>query len=161
MILDRTVQRQLLETLAAAYPVQVEIEPLGLDNAIASANLRYLEEHGLVTNMECDVLGAPYQILVSSITARGMDFLADDGGLSAILGVTVVKLHADTLRELIASKIAASTLPPGEKKRLVEALRSLPAEALKHLTKRLLDAALDHVPDAILLLQKWLDPSSL
>ena len=43
------------------------------------------------------------------ITAKGIDFLEDDGGLSAILGVVTVKLHADTLREMLAKKIDASS----------------------------------------------------
>ena len=45
------------------------------------------------------------------ITAKGLDFLEDDGGLSAILGAITVKLDPDDLRALIAARIEESDLP--------------------------------------------------
>jgi hypothetical protein len=44
------------------------------------------------------------------ITSRGIDFLADDGGLAAILGVVTVKLHEETLKALLEAGVDA--LPP-------------------------------------------------
>lgn len=83
------------------------------------------------------------------ITARGMDFLADDGGLSAILGVVTVKLHEETLKELIGQKISESDLTAPEKSRLLDQLKSLPAKTGKHLTQKLVDAGLPNWPAAL------------
>lgn len=162
MILDRELQRTLLQALADAYPENLDVSPLNLPEPETSANLKYLAEHDLVTLLARTdgLVGMPYRVYSAEITAKGLDFLADDGGLSAILDTVTVRLHADTLRDLLESRIAASALPATDKNRLTEHLRRLPAEALKHLTKRLLDAALDHLPDAIPLLQKWLDSAA-
>ena len=45
----------------------------------------------------------------------GIDFLTDDGGLSAILGVVTVKLHSDTIQALIAAKIDQAEISDSEK----------------------------------------------
>jgi hypothetical protein len=95
-------------------------------------------------------------VIASTITARGLDFLADDGGLSALLGTVTVKLHADTLRDLIESRIARADMPEAEKKRITDHLRALPAEALKTVTTRLVEAGLDTLPNAIPLLKTLL-----
>jgi hypothetical protein len=78
-----------------------------------------------------------------------MDFLADDGGLSSILGVVTVKLHEDTLKQLIGQRITESDLPAPEKSKLLEQLKTLPGEAIKHLTLKLVDAGLANWPIAV------------
>lgn len=86
-----------------------------------------------------------------------MDFLADDGGLSAILGVVTVKLHDETIRDLIAARIQDSNLPPEEKTGLLTQLRELRGESIKHLTLKLLDAGLDNASKALPLIQRALE----
>jgi len=90
------------------------------------------------------------------ITAAGMDFLADDGGVGAILGVVTVKIHEDTIKQLIEARIAGSDLPEEEKRPLLQAVRELPGEAIKHLTTRLLDLGLDNLPGAVSLIRTYL-----
>lgn len=153
--MDRDLQQSMLQKLAACYPKQVSAKELCSDPVAANRNLLYLAEHGLVENMNARENGAP-MVVLSKITARGLDFIADDGGLSAILGTVTIKLHADTLRELVEARIAASDLPKEEKSALSDALRSVPAEGLKHLTTRLLDLALDRLPEAMPLLLRML-----
>lgn len=82
--------------------------------------------------------------------------MADDGGLSAILDTVTVKLHADTLRDLLEAKISSSNLTDTEKKGFIEHIRSLSSEGLRTAVTHLVDQALDHLPDAIPLLQKFL-----
>ncbi|HEX7908277.1 MAG TPA: hypothetical protein VF534_09345 [Paraburkholderia sp.] len=84
-----------------------------------------------------------------------MDFLADDGGLSAILGVVTVRLHEETLKELIGTQIAESDLPDPEKIRLLDQLKSLPAEAIKHLSLKLIDAGLSHWSSALPVIEQF------
>lgn len=93
----------------------------------------------------------------AKITARGLDFLADDGGLTAILGTVTVKLHDDTIRELIAVRIEQSDLHPEEKAGLLTQLKALRGESVKHLTMKLLDAGLENAPKALPVIQKFLE----
>ncbi|MBR8401957.1 hypothetical protein KDW65_35590 [Burkholderia cenocepacia] len=157
MGLDRDFQRQVLTALAEIYPHFGHAELVGdVSEEVRAANLYYLAEHGLITepaqlNADTSVSYRP-----SRITKDGMDFLAEDGGLSAILGVVTIKLHEDTIKSLIETKIMESDLPAADKPRFVDALRSLPADATKHLTMKLLDLALAHAPGALHVVQKAL-----
>ena len=54
-------------------------------------------------------------VSLPKITAKGVDFIRDDGGLSAILSVQTVKLHEDTLKELLSIAIQQAKLPEPEK----------------------------------------------
>lgn len=94
MKLDRELQRQILEKLADAYPDEIfEVAPKFPSAGRSSVffNLQYLAEHGLVNSgvrksQSGDTEDQWYE-LGTKITATGLDFLADDGGLGAILGV--------------------------------------------------------------------------
>lgn len=154
--LNREFQRKLLQQLANYYPHSHvgRWSELDEDEATVKVNLFYLKEHGL---LEADALvekrfegGFAYGS--SKITRKGLDFLEDDGGLGAILGVQVIKLHEDTIQSLIEARISQSDLPQPEKRRLLEALRELPGESMKHLTLKLLDVGLEKSPDAF----RWL-----
>lgn len=155
MRLDRAYQKQILDELAARYPeridwrVQLTTTPSRDDVERYVANVTFLAEHGLVDGGKQDGGGEFSDLLMPRITARGMDFLADDGGLSAILGVVTVKLHEDTLKELIGQRIVESDLPQSEKSRLVDQLKTLPGETIKHLTLKLVDAGLANWPVAV------------
>ncbi|WP_338496145.1 hypothetical protein [Delftia tsuruhatensis] len=151
MILDREFQLQILRRYAEVYPSRTfeKWRALDEDERKVSANLFYLQDHGLV-----EIVGQLSQegSLIyqgGHITAKGMDFLADDGGLSAILGVVTIKLHDDTIKALIEGRILKSDLPEPEKKRFLAQLRELPAETTKHLVLKLVDLGLDKAPTAI------------
>jgi len=86
----------------------------------------------------------------ASITHNGIDFLAGDSGLSAILNIITVKFEEDTLKALIEANINnTKNLTPEDKKGLISRLRSLPADAIKHLTLKLLEKSLASAPDII------------
>lgn len=160
MKLDRQYQRELLTKLAEAYPQRCNVDQLlaqasDEDKNRYVKNMAYLEEHGLVMsgitrNFTGTLLTNP------GITAAGLDFIADDGGLTAILSTVTIRLHDDTLRALIGQKIAEGPLAPADKKKWSDALRSLPADAIKHLTMKLLDAGLNHAPDALRIIESAL-----
>jgi hypothetical protein len=61
----------------------------------------------------------------------------------------VPKLHEDTLKQLIGQRITESDLPAPEKSKLLEQLKALPGEAIKHLTLKLVDAGLANWPIAV------------
>lgn len=161
--LDRNLQREILKELNNIYPDSKTYE-YWIDAAIAqivgvietvgeaelyiakrSANLRYLAEHGLVV---CNDKNLSATV---KITAKGIDFLTDDGGLSAILGVVTVKLHSDTIQALLDAKINEANIPPEEKSRLKGILSKIGDVALAKFTEKAIDAVTS--PQIINLLQ--------
>ena len=151
---DRALQRRLLEELAEHYPTPIHPKCIPDANELAR-NLRYLEEHGLVAQSMTQI--GPHPISRGTcITAHGLDFLADDGGLSAVLGVVTIKFHEDTLRQMMEMRIEQSDLPAAEKRRWTDALRELPAESIKHLSTKLMDAAFEKAPAGLALLATYL-----
>lgn len=101
--LDRSRQRDILELLSADYPFATVVATQQQTDAFI-ANLHYLMEHGLVEasfsrdnrlpapSPSGERYKQPAQIASNiRITARGMDFLADDGGLSALLTIVNVR----------------------------------------------------------------------
>lgn len=149
--LDRNLQREILKELNNIYPdskiyeywidatiaqVLGVIETVGeaeLYIAKRSANLRYLAEHGLVVCNDKDLSATV------KITAKGIDFLSDDGGLSAILGVVTVKLHSDTIQALIA-KIDQAEISDSEKSWLKKELGKIKDTALSTFTANAINA---------------------
>lgn len=155
-MLDRAIQLQILQALAAKYPEAAfnVLRDAGIDEAAGIANLFYLNEHKLVTTSFTkfgkDPMGLGGQ---QRITAAGMDFLADDGGVSAILGTVTIKFHEESLKQLIEFRLDQAQLPTEEKNRLLQAVRELPGESIKHLTTRLLDLGMENLPRAVELIR--------
>jgi hypothetical protein len=163
-VLDRAYQRELLEMLATSYPVEYYIRqylaPLLHDNEAKrryEANMVYLSEHGLV---ESGVHYGADRIASYSdprINNKGMDFLLDDGGLSAILRTITVRVDATQWAELLASRIEASPkLRQEERSGIAKTIRSLPAKAVEQLMTKMLDWGTDHAADAVTLIQNFL-----
>jgi len=153
MPINRPAQLTILTTLAKAYPGELDIQNpdvLGMDRETIAFQLSYLQEHGLVS---CKWAGMDRTPILAKITAPGLDFIEKDGGLSAILGVVTIRLHDDTIKELIAQRILGSDLPQPDKRRYLDALRELPAESTKHLVLKLVDMGLESGPQAM----RWLE----
>jgi hypothetical protein len=149
--LDREMQQALLMEMRDQYPEHLHFLPLDgqYPTKAIHANLIYLEENALCdSGLKPNMVGYSY-IGGARITARGLDFLAGDGGLSAILGIVTVRLHGDTIRDLIAAKIEASPLAEGEKSALRKHVAALPEMALRAAATDLMKSGLDHLPDAI------------
>ena len=153
MKLDRKLQLEVLRKLRKAYPGRVSIYDLPRYDQLL-ATLDYLDEHGLVDVLHDKTMGNPHAILASKITAKGLDFLEDDGGMSAILSTDIVKLNPDDLRALLANRLEASDLPDKEKSTLARAIRSLPTTGLQSLIERLVNDALAKGPDVLQILQQ-------
>lgn len=160
MKLDRDFQRELLFKFSDCYPdfyILDDQTKWALEyrkKYIATAI--YLEEHGLIESNIRRTMGGEYSIGHPKLTAKGNDFIEDDGGLSAILGVVTVRIHDGTIKELIEMKIMQSDLSYSDKQKLTSQLRSLPAETIKHLVMKLVDMGLESAPSAISLISKYL-----
>lgn len=152
---DRAVQRRILEAAQKAYPDpldRADAELFGLESESAfNREVTYLHEHGLLEMKVASYTGFS-QIRDVRINARGIDFLADDGGLSAILGVVTVRLEAETITALLAHVVSESDEDPSVKKNLLRQIKALPAEAVKALTLAGVRQALSSAPDGV----RWL-----
>lgn len=157
--LDREYQREILTKLAEAYPHPADATcAFGEVGSDFLVNVHYLHEHGLVSANIMQPISGGAVIGPVTITARGLDFMQDDGGLSAILGTITVRLHDDTIRALLIEKVEASSGDIAVKGKLVETIKGLPADALKKLAEKAMTAGIEHLPERIDQLRQWLTP---
>ena len=108
--LDRDVQRKILAHLSGLYPQtenRLDMAFSEVAEEVLGANLQYLEDHRLAKVQWFNGM-KDRQAASATLTAKGADFLAEDGGLSSILNVVTVRLHEDTLK----AKGDASFFPP-------------------------------------------------
>ncbi len=154
--MDRELQRKLLERMRDIYPNRLKDYPTKqryMPYNVAQA-IYYLREHELIEGRVSATLDRD-GIKIEwggglRITAAGLDFLADDGGITAILRVFTVKLHADTIRDLLVAKVdAAENLAPEKKAGIKAALTKLPSAALQTVTGDLVKMGLEHAPNAV------------
>jgi hypothetical protein len=168
MKLDREMQRRVLEHLADVYPDgdwephrKIEGPETKEPSAAFLATMRYLAEHELVdSGYELSEMVGSHQWMASArsnITARGLDFLADDGGLSAILSTVTVRIDATQFAELLAAKVEQlPNLSAEERSTIAGELRKLPAKSAEKVLDKLLDWTVDHAGDALPLLRTLL-----
>ena len=164
--LSRTLQRQILIALANAepagtYDLAEEMGQTEIDRNVLITNALYLQGHGLIISgfQETQAIGVFGQYFenISRITPRGQDFLLDDGGLSAVLGVVTIKIHEDSVRALLLAKVENSDLPAEQRSALAEAIRSLPATAARTAIDKLIGLGVQHLPNGFHELHTWLD----
>lgn len=151
-LLDRQFQRQILRVVANDYPSATDIASTfgpQVNNSL-KVNLAYLREHGLVefnvNSNEDDQFPLPLETVV---TAKGLDFLADDGGLSAILGVVTVQFSEDQFRKLLVEKISAADGAAEDKSAIIQAVEEMPANALNEVFSRAVDWGIEQAPEAL------------
>lgn len=155
MLLDREVQRAILIKLSECYPGQMKphqdfVPEYGERSTIY--NLAYLDGHGLTSTQWVNPGRGYPSPIATKITAKGLDFISDDGGLTAILGVVTIKLHQETITALLISQIEKSKGSPTIKQHLIEKVKALPAEALQRVSLKAMEAGLDRVD-----VSQWLD----
>lgn len=165
MSLDRQLQLDLLRKIAESYPFswQHNLNHQDKSYLTIAINLHYLKGHGLLNEASTIIRenlnnknNGILLINTPKITEKGLDFLQDDGGLSAILNIVTVKFETDTLKAILSNQIHKSDLPDEDKTSMTKALEDLPAESIKHLTMKLLDEGIEHLPNALLLISSYL-----
>ena len=159
-------QNQLLTILYDKFPDELsseeyntQVKLFGTERNLYS-NLWYLYQHGLIEDFHLKTR-ALYDDITDlkliekiKITTKGVDFIRDDGGLSAIINVTTIKIHNETLDKL-EDIINKSSLTPAEKATYLGKLKELPVDATKHLVLKLLDLGLSRTPDVIQLISSY------
>ncbi|WP_412550520.1 hypothetical protein [Shimia sp. MIT910701] len=145
-LLNRGYQREILETLASAYPADVDIEaewPEQEDNSL-KVNLYYLDEHGLTQNQVDRTKDEPWPLpRACKITAAGLDFLEKDGGLGAILNTVTVRFEEEQFRSLIVTLVGHSELHDEEKETIIGKLKELPGHALNKIGDAVIAEGID------------------
>lgn len=157
---NRELQKRILKKCVEVYPRHTtfsqfthEESEFGID--IMSANISYLAEHKLIS-IRARATDDPYSFLDNMrATVSGVDFMLNDGGLTAILNVQTIRVHRDTITAL-EDIIALSNLPEPEKAGIVSKLQQLPSAAIEHLTKELVVKGALSLPAALPLIQKFL-----
>ncbi|MCB2218081.1 MAG: hypothetical protein KQH59_18620 [Desulfobulbaceae bacterium] len=162
MSLDRELQRKILYELREAYPNDKSVQLMSCfqEGATFNKNLFYLHEHGLISGKiqhDRTIENQGKYITFAEITADGMDFLEDDGGLGAILNKVVVTFDRNDL-DLIIRAIDSTNVPAEDKQTLKSTLKSLPGEGLKAVYIRLIEAGLGKTTDVLQLIKKCIDP---
>ncbi|TKY81105.1 hypothetical protein R0L47_09905 [Pectobacterium polonicum] len=163
---NRTLQQEILKICIASYPDMPRHRSFDTTEAarltqsddglkVLKANIHYMKDHGLVTMDLATARNPAYMLISLRATEKAIDFMLDDGGLSAILNVQTVRLHRETI-VAFEDIITIANIPEDEKKSLISKLRELPADAIKHLTLQLLSQGVLNIPAAIQLIQKLL-----
>lgn len=161
-MLDRNLQHKIMGELIETYPNLQTVEQMEcfVDDYSFHQNLHYLFEHGLIDgkpHANRSKLQNSITMPRVKITAHGLDFLADDGGLGAILNKVVIKFDDEDLAALILSRVERSDAPPEKKNELMTTIRSLPAEAVKTVYTRLINYGLDSSQDVFQLVKTMMD----
>lgn len=165
-MIDRALQLKLLTQIAECYPyvwTGYERKPSTEEYIKIAINLNYLKGHGLISEDSTTVRhsnsgngGGDILIIKPKITEKGLNFLKDDGGLTAILGVVTVRFEADTIRTILQLKVDQSDLSTVDKQKLHGVLQELPAESIKHLTTKIVDVGWDGLDSLMNLIQNSL-----
>lgn len=151
-LMDRELQQSLLIRLAEAHtfeaiPVAELAGEAGTQVFKAAVyNLEYLEQHGWVVLHVAKLLGSEDEIS-AGITALGLDLVWRDGGLMSRREDTVVRLEGALIRRLLKIHVMGSQLLPSEKIIMMEYLQGLRSEALALLTLKILEQAMNDIPE--------------
>lgn len=157
------IYRRILTALADKYPA--DIPATHVFNALSDVEKKtviqevsHLNELGLVDAMIhiCSTGAFNTTLVKAKLTAKGRDYLKENGGLTAELNVVTVRLHADSIRDLINAQIEKSDLEAAAKSKLKEAVRNLPAHGLQEAVTWFVQQGLARTPDAI----RWLQTLS-
>ncbi len=164
MNLNRELQKAILVELKNHYPNDCAVKKMVCytDGQEFNGNIIYLEEHGLVsgkTHISRSLDDAGPHMLMAKITAHGLDFIEDDGGLRAILNKLTIKFDSEDINSLITAHLDRTNIPPEKKNEIISTLKSLPSEGIKTVYKHLINYALGKTPDVIDLIQIFLSQS--
>ncbi len=148
MEIDRTLQHHILHCLKGQYSqfivakliylACIENQPIPADDEAEMSAMKTPVDLAVIKHLRDNLTYLTEHLLVESkgdsykITAKGIDFITNDGGLSQILNVTTVKLSPDTL-DLLVNAINQSALNPNDKHKLLAQLKSLPVESIKQI----------------------------
>jgi len=147
-MVDYDLIRRMLERLQDAYPDKVDglyrMEP---DEDKAVQHIAYMLEHGLI-DVALSKNKRGYNIGRARITAKGIDFLRPDGGLSALAAPTI-RIAPESLISAIDAALADRNVSADERNLIQKVLGIAGPEGIKQIVTRLIDAGITHAPDLL------------
>lgn len=151
MIIDRDLQKRILTDLSNVYPKWADITDIDeyyqqLDDRTLIANLKYLAQNELITECIDITTDGMYILQPTEITHTGLDFLADDGGLRAILNTVTVKIEPSQMAQLLKT---IAQLPEAEQKTFFETIKDAPNKAVENLIEKSVEKGVDNIPALI------------
>ena len=156
--LNRDMQNAILEEVAKVYPEWLHVKySQYIDDPSYIKNGFYLEEHRLVELRE--LTAESRQFFQIKITAEGLDFIEEDGGLSAILNVVTVKFDVDTVKQMMLECLDENNISSEERGVLEEALSIASEETLKEIFQGLIQQGLKSIPNIIGYLSNAINPT--
>lgn len=147
MNLDRELQYEILTQLREYYPEQIEIHKLSISEQNEHQlqfNLWYLHDHDLIKGLSTRTIGVPAEIIAAQIGVKGLDFLEDDGGLSAILNIVTIRFEAENIRKILEDKIISATISPEQKKTLKQKIQGMSGDVLKDVITEMMTKGLEN-----------------
>lgn len=141
MELNRILQRKILLSLQKVYPDSLLVSALPgfSDDRQFMGNLFYLQEHGLIDGGDVREPGRCRSMIDAQITRSGLDFLSDDGGISAILGGGVaVKLTSSELADAVDRALVEADFDKHERAGIRESLLLMGNDESKELVLELI-----------------------
>lgn len=150
---NRYLQREILALAIDAYPAYIGHKhskiPASyelLKNAkedLVYPNIHYLHEHSLINFDKIGYRNNNSNPLAwVKATSHGIDFVQQDGGLSAILNVKTIRFHKDTI-VVLEDLIAISNMNDTDKEKAKSILSELPVDAIKTVVQTLTTTALN------------------
>lgn len=140
MKLNRKLQKDILTALREVYPDSLLVSALpGFSHDREfMGNLFYLQEHGIIDGGDIREPGQCRSMVDAQITKAGLDFLADDGGLKAILGYQSVKIDASSLVESLLKRLQKNVIGDDKYKEAAARLNSMDGRSLASLVLELI-----------------------
>lgn len=145
---------RILEILNSSPGRAISLQA-ALGEAIEDAvpEIQYLKFHGLI---DIDIyvhMAGDVDITPAKLTPKGRDFLHKGQSIGSQLNVVTVRLHEETIRDLLIAQVRKSDADESVKGKLEEQLKALPAEAVSKLAEKALEKALQYMPNAVQWLQ--------
>ena len=146
--IDDQLIHRILQKLADASPQKVFIEFEEFEKEDLIHHLLYLEEYGLIKSGLVKLISG-YRLGRSGITAKGLDYLTEDGGLGAALNTVTVRFEADTLRQILGNAVDQSDIPKDERSKIKSILATAGEEVLKSLVVKAVGAGVPLIPSLL------------
>lgn len=141
-----------LSPYGMAYVSDIQVFE-GIERGMLYQCLAYLSGHGYIKSHCSRSMDGFWHWGGVELTARGLDSLSGDGGITADEKTITVKLDGDTIKALLCKAVDETSAPDATKTGLKQQVKALGSAALKDLTSSLISKGVESAPDLI----QWLD----
>ncbi|MXV43496.1 hypothetical protein GS501_00170 [Saccharibacter sp. 17.LH.SD] len=116
------------------------------DIDVLCTNLEYLHDIGLVYANILQSADGYWSFADARITPKGIAYFEEAGGLYKKETSVRIEIESSALKEMLEAYVQATTKDKTAKSKMMNAIKSAPAEALKTLVGRMFQEGLQEVP---------------